>query len=159
MTVKIFTTTFNSPIGTIHLGSTNKGLCLLEFDDEKRIEGHYKQFKKYWDYELVEQETKITTQTKQQLESYFTNKLQIFDVPLDLVGTDFQVNVWNELLNVPFGVTRSYKEQSIAIGNLKAIRAVATASGENRISIIVPCHRIIGSDGSLTGYGGGVCKK
>ncbi|MGE0560601.1 MAG: methylated-DNA--[protein]-cysteine S-methyltransferase [Flavobacteriales bacterium] len=159
MKITINTTTFQSPLGIIHLASTTKGLCLLEFDDEKRIDGHYKQFNKYWDIELKGQETKTTTTTKLQLDEYFNGKRTTFQLPLDLAGTDFQINVWNELLKIPFGVTRSYKEQAIAVGNLKAIRAVATANGENRISIVVPCHRIIGSDGSLTGYGGGIWRK
>jgi len=111
------------------------------------------------DVELKKKETKTTTTTKLQLDEYFNGKRTTFKLPLNLVGTDFQINVWNELLKIPFGVTRSYKEQALAIGNLKVIRAVATANGENRISIIVPCHRIIGSDGSLTGYGGGIWRK
>ncbi|MBE7442066.1 MAG: methylated-DNA--[protein]-cysteine S-methyltransferase [Flavobacteriales bacterium] len=159
MKTNIYTTTFESPLGRITLGSTNKGLCLLEFDNEKRINNHFNQFKKYWDVEIIEEETSITTTTKNQLTAYFLNQQTTFDVPLDLVGTDFQLKVWNELQRIPFGSTRSYKEQAIAVGNLKAIRAVATANGENRISIIIPCHRVIGSDGSLTGYGGGIWRK
>ncbi len=157
--VKIFTTSFDSPIGTIHLASTAKGLCLLEFDDEKRIDGHFKQFNKYWDVELKKKETKITTKAKLQLDEYFNGKRTMFELPLVLVGTDFQINVWNELLKVPYGITRSYKEQALAIGNLKAIRAVASANGKNPIWIVVPCHRVIGSDGSLTGYAGGLWRK
>ncbi len=159
MKIKIYTTVMESPLGRIKLGSTNKGLCLLEFDDEKRINNHFNQFKKYWDVEIIEEETSITTTTKNQLAAYFLNQQTTFDVPLDLAGTAFQLKVWNELLKIPFGSTRSYKEQAIAVGNLKAIRAVATANGENRISIIIPCHRVIGSDGSLTGYGGGIWRK
>lgn len=159
MKTKIYTTTFESPLGRITLASTNKGLCLLEFDNEKRINNHFNQFKKYWDVEIIEEETSITTTTKNQLTAYFSNQQTTFDVPLDLVGTEFQLKVWNELQRIPFGSTRSYKEQAIAVGNLKAIRAVATANGENRISIIIPCHRVIGSDGSLTGYGGGIWRK
>lgn len=159
MKVKINTTIFESPLGMITIGSTNKGLCLLEFDDQKRIENHFIQFNKYWEVEVIAKESAIIKKTKRQLEEYFSNKRTIFDVPLDLAGTDFQIGVWKELLKVPYGSTRSYKEQAIAIGNLKAIRAVATANGENRISIIIPCHRIIGSDGSLTGYGGGIWRK
>lgn len=132
---------------------------MLEFDNEKRINNHFNQFKKYWDVEIIEEETSITTTTKNQLTAYFSNQQTTFDVPLDLVGTEFQLKVWNELQRIPFGSTRSYKEQAIAVGNLKAIRAVATANGENRISIIIPCHRVIGSDGSLTGYGGGIWRK
>ncbi|MBE7442065.1 MAG: methylated-DNA--[protein]-cysteine S-methyltransferase [Flavobacteriales bacterium] len=101
----------------------------------------------------------IITTTKNQLTAYFLNQQTTFDVPLDLAGTEFQLKVWNELLKIPFGSTRTYKQQAIAVGNLKAIRAVATANGENRISIIIPCHRVIGSDGSLTGYGGGIWRK
>jgi O-6-methylguanine DNA methyltransferase len=157
--VKINTAIFESPLGTITIGTTTKGLCLLEFDDQKRIESHFNQFKKYWEVEVIEKESAIIKRTKLQLKEYFLNQRTTFDVPLDLVGTDFQLNVWNELLKVPYGATRSYKEQAIAIGNLKAIRAVATANGENRISIIIPCHRIIGSDGNLTGYGGGIWRK
>lgn len=159
MKVKIYTTFFESPLGEITIGVTNKGLCLLEFDDEKRIENHFNHFKNYWDIEIVEKETTITQTTKNQLDEYFLSKRTQFDIALDFVGINFQISVWNELLKVPYGSTRSYKEQAIAVGNLKAIRAVATANGENRISIIVPCHRIIGSDGSLTGYGGGIWRK
>ncbi len=82
-----------------------------------------------------------------------------FDVPLQLPGTDFQVKVWEELMKIPFGSTRSYKEQAIALNNPKAVRAVARANGDNRIAIIIPCHRVIGSDGKLVGYGGGVWRK
>ena len=159
MKTNIYTTTFESPLGRITLGSTNKGLCLLEFDNEKRINNHFNQFKKYWDVEIIEEETSIITTTKNQLTAYFLNQQTTFDVPLDLAGTEFQLKVWNELLKIPFGSTRTYKQQAIAVGNLKAIRAVATANGENRISIIIPCHRVIGSDGSLTGYGGGIWRK
>ncbi len=83
----------------------------------------------------------------------------MFTIPLDLIGTDFQKKVWNELIKIPFGETRSYKDQSIAVGDLLAIRAVANANGKNKIAIIVPCHRVIGSDGSLTGYAGGKKRK
>lgn len=159
MKVIINTTSFDSPLGNIHLANTANGLCLLEFDDEKRMDEHFKQFKKYWEFDLKNKETKTTTTTKLQLDEYFNGKRTAFQLPLDLVGTDFQLNVWNELLKIPFGVTRSYKEQALAIGNLKAIRAVATANGENKIAIVVSCHRIIGSDGSLTGYGGGIWRK
>jgi AraC family transcriptional regulator of adaptative response/methylated-DNA-[protein]-cysteine methyltransferase len=91
-----------SPLGRITLGSTNKGLCLLEFDDEKRINNHFSQFKKYWDVEIIEEETSITSTTKNQLAAYFLNQQTTFDVPLDLAGTAFQLKVWNELLKNTF---------------------------------------------------------
>ncbi|WP_394340148.1 methylated-DNA--[protein]-cysteine S-methyltransferase [Lutibacter citreus] len=95
----------------------------------------------------------------QQLDEYFKGSRESFNLKLNPVGTDFQKKVWNELLNVPFGKTRSYLDQSKKLGDVKAIRAVASANGKNPIWIIIPCHRIIGSDGSLTGYAGGIWRK
>jgi methylated-DNA-[protein]-cysteine S-methyltransferase len=94
-----------------------------------------------------------------QLDEYFSGNRKIFDLPLDLHGTEFQKKVWSELLKIPFGHKISYKELTLKIGDIKAIRAVAAANGANPVSIIVPCHRVIGSDGSLTGYAGGLWRK
>ena len=95
----------------------------------------------------------------QQLDAYFNGTRKEFDLQLDPEGTDFQKRVWKELLNVPFGKTRTYLEQSKKLGDIKAIRAVASANGKNPIAIIIPCHRILGSDGSLTGYASGLWRK
>ena len=94
-----------------------------------------------------------------QLEEYFSGKRTHFDLKLNPQGTTFQKKVWDELLNIPFNKTRTYLEQSKALGDVKAIRAVASANGKNPIWIIIPCHRVIGSDGSLTGYAGGIWRK
>lgn len=94
-----------------------------------------------------------------QLDEYFSGKRTEFTLKLNPIGTDFQQSVWKELQKVPFGKTRTYLEQSKEIGDAKAIRAVATANGKNPIWIVIPCHRIIGSDGSLTGYAGGLWRK
>lgn len=94
-----------------------------------------------------------------QLREYFDGKRKIFDLPLKPEGTEFQLKDWNALREIPYGETRSYKDIAFAIGNPKACRAVGTANHNNPISIIIPCHRVIGSDGSLTGYGGGLDKK
>ncbi|OSY88789.1 cysteine methyltransferase [Tenacibaculum holothuriorum] len=94
-----------------------------------------------------------------QLEEYFDGKRKKFDLKLNPQGTDFQKSVWKELLNIPFNKTRSYLQQTKALGDVKAIRAVASANGKNPIWIVIPCHRVIGSDGSLTGYAGGVWRK
>ncbi len=91
-----------------------------------------------------------------QLKEYFAGKRTVFDVPLDVRGTAFQRSVWNELSRIPFGVTRSYAEIAESIGRPKSVRAVGAANGSNPISVIVPCHRVIGADGSLTGFGGGL---
>jgi methylated-DNA-[protein]-cysteine S-methyltransferase len=94
-----------------------------------------------------------------QLEEYFKGKRDSFNLTVNPKGTKFQIKVWKELLNIPFSKTKSYLEQSKALGDVKAIRAVASANGKNPIWIIIPCHRVIGSDGSLTGYAGGIWRK
>ena len=93
---------------------------------------------------------------KQQLDAYFSGERKVFDIPLLMVGTDFQKSVWHALLEIPYGETASYLEQAKHIGRGKAVRAVASANGANAISIFIPCHRIIGSNGTLTGYAGGL---
>lgn len=109
--------------------------------------------------ESLEELTPIVANAKEQLKEYFEGKREKFDLELSPEGTDFQRSVWDELLKVPFGKTSTYAKQSIKLGDIKKIRAVGTANGKNPISIIIPCHRIIGSDGSLTGYAGGLHRK
>ena len=94
-----------------------------------------------------------------QLKQYFTSERKIFDFPMQQKGTDFQNRVWNQLLTIPFGKTLSYQQLSKNIGDVKAIRAVGTTNGKNQLGIVVPCHRVIGTDGSLTGYAGGLWRK
>ena len=101
-------------------------------------------------------ESKILMSSIKQVEEYLAGRRQKFSIPLDLQGTDFQKKVWHELLQIPFGTTRSYKEIATLIQNEKAVRAVGTANGRNPISLIIPCHRVIGSNGTLTGYAGGL---
>jgi len=142
----------STPIGIMTAGSTNKGVCMLEFGEKTA-------FKTTLNYESKKGTSQYIKHLEKQLAEYFNKERTSFDIKLDLIGTNFQVEVWKELLNIPFGSTRTYKEQAIAVGNLKAIRAVATANGANRIPIVIPCHRVIGSDGSLTGFGGGLWRK
>lgn len=108
---------------------------------------------------FVEGMSEVIAKAARQLDEYFARKRQTFDVPLLFVGTEFQKSVWNELLNIPFGTTVSYGEMAERIGMPKAVRAVANANGANSLSIFAPCHRVIGSDRSLTGYGGGLPAK
>lgn len=148
----------DSPLGLLNVGVVEKGVCMLEFQHEDRLEKTLKNLEGL--YNVTNNRTfEHWTNLEQQLTAYFNKGLQSFSVPLRPMGTDFQKKVWQELLSIPYGQTRSYKDQAIAIGDLKAIRAVATANGANKISILVPCHRVIGTDGSLTGYGGGLDKK
>jgi len=133
---------YNSQIGLIEIKSSDKGISSLKFVEKEGPPN-------------LESSSIFVKQT----EEYFHSKRKTFDLSLDLQGTEFQLRVWNELLKIPFGKTITYKELSQRLGNLKAIRAVAAANGANPVSIIVPCHRVIGSDGSLTGYAGGLWRK
>ena len=98
----------------------------------------------------------LMSEAAEELRAYFAGVLRVFRVPLDLEGTDFQLRVWHELLTIPYGETRSYAQIAEAIGRPKAVRAVGAANGSNPVAILVPCHRVIGSNGKLTGYGGGL---
>lgn len=149
----------NTPLGPMMIGVTNEGLCLLEFTDRKMIETQIEVLKKRLKAEMITGTHPLIEKVQVQLKEYFEGERKQFDVPLVVPATDFQSKVWKALLEIPFGVTRSYKQQSSVVGNVKAVRAVARANGENRISIIIPCHRIIGSDGSIVGYGGGIHRK
>lgn len=106
--------------------------------------------------QYVEGDSEVTDETRRQLSLYFAGELTRFDLPLLMIGTDFQKQVWNQLLRIPYGKTESYAGLSEKLGDMKAIRAVASANGANAISVVVPCHRIIGTNGSLTGYAGGL---
>lgn len=146
-----------TPLGEMLAIKSEKGLCMLEFFDGKSTEKQLKEIENLG--EILEKDDDILNRLENELNDYFEGNLKVFTIPLDLIGTDFQKKVWNELIKIPFGETRSYKDQSIAVGDLLAIRAVANANGKNKIAIIVPCHRVIGSDGSLTGYAGGKKRK
>lgn len=115
--------------------------------------------KKQLALDFKEETTEVIENTIHQLNQYFNNERKEFDIPLLLLGTDFQKSVWNELQRIPFGETNSYFQLSRKIGNEKAIRAVASANGANAISILIPCHRIIGKNGSMVGYAGGLQAK
>lgn len=147
-----------TPLGEMIAIKSQKGLCMLEFFDGKSTEKQLKEIESL-DEIILKEEDEVLTLLEKEINSYFEGTLKEFTIPLDLIGTDFQKKVWNELIKIPFGETRSYKDQSIAIGDLLAIRAVANANGKNKIAIVVPCHRVIGSDGSLTGYAGGKKRK
>ncbi len=150
---------FSSPIGSIIACATENGLCFLGFIGQKRIEKQFEEIQKQFNAIILPGKNVHLTKVKKEIAEYFDGKRKTFSVLLDIVGTDFRKKVWNELLNIPYGKTVSYKEQAIAMNNIKAIRAVASANGVNKISIIIPCHRVIGSDGKLTGYAGGLLKK
>lgn len=141
------------------LGSFDVRLCLFDFRYRKMRNTVDRRLQKGLDAEFVEKDDAILVLARQQLEEYLAHSRQRFDLPLLLVGSDFQKAVWNELLKVPYGETSTYLQLAKNMGNEKAVRAVASANGANSIAIIVPCHRIIGTSGELVGYGGGLALK
>jgi len=146
-------------VGELILGSFDNQLCMADWRYRKMRKSIDARLQKGLNAEYIQEDTVVLQQTRQQLDEYFNRKRQSFDIPLLMVGTDFQKQVWQGLMDIPYGTTCSYLELSKNIGNEKAVRAVASANGANAISIVVPCHRIIGSDGSLTGYAGGLPAK
>jgi AraC family transcriptional regulator of adaptative response/methylated-DNA-[protein]-cysteine methyltransferase len=155
----IITTTIETPLGEMIAGATDEGICLLEFNDRKTLPEEYNDLKKLLNTSVEEGENKHSKTLKKQLREYFQGRRKEFTIPLVTPGSAFQQTVWKELQNIPFGSTRSYHEQSVTLGNPDSIRAVANANGMNRIAILIPCHRVIGSDGRLVGYGGGLRRK
>lgn len=155
----IYLNRIETPIGTMFAGATKDGLCLLEFTDRRMLESEFTYLVTHYNATLMRGENQHIKCIKQELTEYFVGKRKNFTVPLDIKGTDFQKQVWQALITIPYGTTRSYQQQADFIGNPKAVRAVANANGMNRMSIVIPCHRVIGADGKLTGYGGGLWRK
>lgn len=147
------------PLGPMILAATERGLCFAEFTDRRSFEKIVARVERMTGQQCAEGHLPVMDDAERQLREYFAGTRQLFDLPLHLAGSSFQVKVWEALLEIPYGITRSYKQQAIVVGDLAAIRAVASANGQNGLAIIVPCHRVIGSDGSLTGYGGGLDRK
>ncbi len=141
------------------LGSLNDKLCLCDWQMEKHRELVDRRLKRMLKAEFEYGASAVSEKAATQLNEYFAGKRRVFNIPLLFVGTEFQKAVWNELLKIPFGKTVSYGEMAQRMGMPKAVRAVANANGANAVSVFIPCHRVIGSDGSLTGYGGGLAAK
>ena len=150
---------FNSSCGLFVLASFGDKLCLCDWSNNPCAERNKRRIERYLNASFKIETTSILEETKRQLDEYFAGNRKAFTIPLHFVGTDFQQQVWNELLNIPYGATISYKEIAQNISKPKAVRAVAGAIGANGISILIPCHRVIGSDKSLTGYAGGLKAK
>ena len=148
-----------TPLGDMLAVASDQGLCLLEFDGQSGVERELAQVETARGGPARDGRNAVLDQLAVELAAYFAGQRQQFGVPLDLVGTPFQMAAWQALLTIPYGRTRSYAEQARAIGKPTATRAVAAANGQNKVSIVVPCHRVIGSDGILTGFGGGLPRK
>lgn len=155
----IFIHYYNSPVGELLLGDFNSQLCLCDWRFRKMRMEVDSRILKGLDTAFEEKQTPLLTEVQNQLEAYFNKKLTTFDLPLLFVGTAFQRRVWEALQQVEYGKTQTYLGLSKQLNNPKAIRAVASANGANAISIIVPCHRIVGSNQELVGYAGGLSAK
>jgi AraC family transcriptional regulator of adaptative response/methylated-DNA-[protein]-cysteine methyltransferase len=152
-------TKIETPLGEMVAGATEEGVCLLEFTDRRMLPTEYKDLTRQLKTTVEDGENKHLKILRKQLNEYFDGSRKEFSVPLVTPGSEFQQAVWKELQNIQFGSTRSYQEQAIALNRPDSVRAIANANGMNRISIVIPCHRVIGSDGRLTGYGGGLKRK
>lgn len=150
---------YKTKIGELILGSFDEKLCLLDFRYRKMRSAVDARIKKGLNADFVENNNETIKQTKKQLDEYLGGGRIEFNIPLLLVGTEFQKSVWESLMKVPYGATSTYLKLAKDVGNAAAVRAVASANGANAIGVIVPCHRIIGSDGQLVGYGGGLSVK
>jgi AraC family transcriptional regulator of adaptative response/methylated-DNA-[protein]-cysteine methyltransferase len=148
-----------SPLGPLLAAASDEGLCLLEYTDRRMLATNLASLPKHLGCAVVPGEQKWLTRLRHELGEYFAGERREFTVPLAPRGTAFQERVWRELRLVPHGETISYEELARRIGQPSARRAVARANGMNRICILIPCHRVIGKDGSLTGYGGGLWRK
>lgn len=152
-------TEFSTPLGPMMAGATAEGVCLLEFTNRIRLEKEFTDLQKLLNGVMVPGRNQHLDQLENELREYFEGKRKVFSVPLHTPGNEFAQSVWKMLREIPYGRTWSYKKQSEMMNNPKAIRAIASANGRNRLAIIIPCHRVIGSDGSLTGYAAGTDKK
>lgn len=156
MKQKILIQRYASPCGGLWLGSLGDQLCLCNWTNEKHPGRVDKRLQTLLKAEYEEAPSDVTQEAIRQLDEYFRRERTSFTIPLLFVGTDFQQAVWHELLQIPYGQTLSYGAMAKRLGIPKAVRAVANANGANAISIFAPCHRVVGSDGSLTGFGGGI---
>ncbi len=152
-------TRVETPLGTMFACAVEQGVCLLEFSDRKMLETEFKALAKRLNATIIQGANAHFDILNRQLSEYFEGKRKEFTVPLFTPGSEFQQSAWKALQHIPYGSTRSYREQATELKKPEAVRAVAGANGMNRISILIPCHRVIGSDGNLTGYGGGLWRK
>jgi AraC family transcriptional regulator of adaptative response/methylated-DNA-[protein]-cysteine methyltransferase len=158
-TASVVLSWIESPIGLLVTGATDDGVCLLEFTEQKRLAQQLTMMRKLFGAAIAPGEHPLLAQLRAELDAYFAGVLTRFTVPLVYPGTPFERQVWEQLLEIPYGETRSYEQVAITIGSPAACRAVGRANGLNRIAIVIPCHRVLNKDGKLGGYGGGLWRK
>lgn len=155
----IATQILETPLGSLLVGAVTKGVCLIEYTDRRMLEHNYAAIRKHFGCPVLPVTNEHVERLRDELSRYFAGTLTEFTIPLLPHGTTFQERVWSELQRIPYGKTISYEQVAQRIGQPTAVRAVARANGMNRINILIPCHRVIGKDGQLTGYGGGLWRK
>lgn len=155
----IYMSGITTALGTMLAGTTASGVCLLEFTNRIRLEKEFSDLQKLLNAVMLPGRNQYSDQLEKELNEYFAGKRKIFSVPLHTPGNEFSQSVWKTLQKIPYGKTCSYKEQAEMMNNPKAIRAIAATNGRNRLAIIIPCHRVIGSNGNMTGYAAGVERK
>lgn len=155
----LFATWIDTPLGPMIALADSSSLRLLEFIDRRGLEAEIEKLRKQLNAAIVPGDQVVLQQIRMELQNYFDGKSKEFRCPIALSGTPFQLRVWEELRTIPIGTTRSYAEQAARLGQPTAVRAVARANGANSLAIIVPCHRVVGSQGELTGYAGGLARK
>ncbi|RAK69947.1 methylated-DNA--[protein]-cysteine S-methyltransferase [Hymenobacter edaphi] len=152
-------TRLETPLGPMMAGATAEGVCLLEFFERRELQTELQDLAQRFNARVVERDNAHLRQLRAELSEYFAGARQAFTVPLVTPGSAFQQAVWQALQQIPYGHTHSYGQQALALKKPEAVRAVAAANGQNRIAIVIPCHRVIGADGKLTGYAGGLWRK
>ena len=155
----VFLAWMQSPLGPLVAGATDKGVCLLEFTDRRMLEAQIESVRRLFRAPVLAGGNAHLDQLRLELARYFAGKLREFSLSLVYPGTAFQRCVWEQLLRIPYGETRSYQDIARAVGDPKAVRAVGRTNGLNRIAIVIPCHRVVNKNGDLGGYGGGLRRK
>ncbi len=158
-TTRLIVSRIATPLGSMVAAATDDALCLLEFEDRRMLATQITRLGQRIDGHFVPGANGVLDQVREQLEAYFAGCRRRFDLPLLVPGTVFQCAVWDQLATIPYATTRSYGEQAAAMGRRDAVRAVARANGDNRIAIVIPCHRVVAADGKLTGYAGRLWRK
>lgn len=157
--MKLYQQKIQTPLGTMVACANENGLCLFDFEDTKNLDKELLQVSEKLQSTIYEEENTILKLLKTQITEYFNGQRESFSVPLILIGTKFQREVWQTLLKIPYGNTISYLHEATLMGKPKSVRAVANANGRNKIPILIPCHRVIGANKTLTGYSGGIWRK
>lgn len=148
-----------SSLGRLVIGATSRGCCLLEYVDRGGLTNIRRRIMKQYKLEMARGTNAFLDQLESELKQYFIGERQHFSTPLDVRGTPFQRTVWEQLLNIPYGETRTYSEIATLVGKPLAVRAIGRANGDNPLAVVIPCHRVIQRDGKLRGYGGGLWRK